>query len=959
MRTRFGLAWLSLLILINSSQAQTTAFTYQGKLVDNGTPATGNYDFQFSLFDAVSGGTQQGTTQTVTNQLVTNGIFSVQLDFVNCAGCSCPTCFNGAPRFLAIAVRPAGGGAFTPLTPRQPLTSTPYAVKSMNAANATTADGLSVACINCVTSSQIASVNGSAVTGTIPVASVPSGSANYIQNTTSPQAASNFNISGDGTVGGTLSAGVVNAVSQYNIVSPALGSSIRLLGISGTGDTNTFLGRNAAAANPTGSFNSFFGNGAGQSTVDGGNNSFFGSGAGSRNISGTDNTFFGRNAGFANDASENSFFGSFAGAANTSGTQNSFFGTDAGRSNSNGNGNSFFGGEAGSGNTTGFQNSFFGNRAGTSNSTGNFNSFFGGYAGHINSTGAENSFFGNAAGMSNFTGNFNTFIGASAGSDNTTGASNAFFGRRAGLKNSAGGDNAFFGANADFNALNFNGNNNTMLGSTSMVTAELSNQTAIGALALVTQSNSLVLGAINGVNGASADTNVGIGTTAPATRLHISGGGAVRARINSNGNAGLALTLNDQPGWSVATVTGGQFQIFNDALAQNAVWIDAASNNVGINTSMPADRLHVAGDIRVGTGTTGCVKDADGTIIAGTCSSDARLKRDIVPFTNLLDKLVRLQPVHFYWAEEFKERHFGARQSFGLIAQEVEQVMPELVTEDEQGYKAVNYSKLPLLTLQAIKELKAENDTLKTKLSEQQMQITQLRQEMNESNNSNAVWIDSDSNNVGIGTAPSFKLHLVDPSNTGLRVQNNTPGGTVASFGGNGSFQVDSGSNPGGRFYNTEDGKVGINLDFNGSPDRLAVNGTVSLFLASGGLTQICMNGGNQLSTCSSSLRYKTNIATWPTGLSLISRLRPVTFDWKKGGDHDLGLIAEEVAKVEPLLVTHNDKGEIEGVKYDRLAVVLLNAVKEQQHLIEQQQHQIEALKNLVCSSHREAQVCK
>jgi hypothetical protein len=124
--------------------------------------------------------------------------------------------------------------------------------------------------------------------------------------------------------------------------------------------------------------------------------------------------------------------------------------------------------------------------------------------------------------------------------------------------------------------------------------------------------------------------------------------------------------------------------------------------------------LHVAGDIRIGTGFTGCVLDADGTVIAGSCSSDVRLKHDIVPFAHLLDKVAQLQPVHFYWrAGEFKERHFGVKQSFGLIAQEVEKVLPELVSEDEQGYKAVNYSKLPLLTLQAVKELKAENDALK------------------------------------------------------------------------------------------------------------------------------------------------------------------------------------------------------------------------------------------------------
>ena len=86
-------------------------------------------------------------------------------------------------------------------------------------------------------------------------------------------------------------------------------------------------------------------------------------------------------------------------------------------------------------------------------------------------------------------------------------------------------------------------------------------------------------------------------------------------------------------------------------------------------------------------------------IAMGGCSSDVRLKRSITDFPATPDKLVRLRPVRFYWrAKEYPSRKFGEAQSFGLIAQEVEQVMPELVTEDEEGMKAVNYSKLPILT---------------------------------------------------------------------------------------------------------------------------------------------------------------------------------------------------------------------------------------------------------------------
>src|SRR6266536_768634 len=183
-QTRRCYLLLVLLVLIsfNSANGQTAAFTYQGRLTDSGTPANGNYDLQFALFDSASGGTQIGAPQTVPTVLVSAGIFTVQLDF----GASA---FPGASRFLEIGARLSGGGAFTILTPRQQITSTPYAIRSLNASSA-----------------DAVTVNG-----------VPGGSSNYIQNATTQQAGANFNISGNGTAAGTLSANIVNATTQYNI----------------------------------------------------------------------------------------------------------------------------------------------------------------------------------------------------------------------------------------------------------------------------------------------------------------------------------------------------------------------------------------------------------------------------------------------------------------------------------------------------------------------------------------------------------------------------------------------------------------------------------------------------------------------------------------------------------------------------------------------------------------------
>ena len=96
----------------------------------------------------------------------------------------------------------------------------------------------------------------------------------------------------------------------------------------------------------------------------------------------------------------------------------------------------------------------------------------------------------------------------------------------------------------------------------------------------------------------------------------------------------------------------------------------------------------------------------------------------------------------------------------------------------------------------------------------------------------------------------------------------------------------------------------------------------------------VCRNGLLELSTCSSSIRYKKEIRGYNSGLSVLNQLRPVSYTWKSTDQMDIGFIAEEVAEIDELLITRNDKGEIEGVKYDRLTTILVNAIKEQQERI-------------------------
>src|SRR5687768_14337410 len=175
-RKKFFLLFV-LLRFVPSSSAQTTEFSYQGKLTNAGAPATGTFDFNFKLFPGSSEGTQIGSAIARDDVQVVNGIFTVTLDFG-----SAPFVSGGA-NYLEIWVRPGSEtGGYTQLLPRAQITSSPYAVQTISAQ---VANALSSACVGCVSNNQIASIQGSKVTGsiagnqisgTIPVASVPAGS---------------------------------------------------------------------------------------------------------------------------------------------------------------------------------------------------------------------------------------------------------------------------------------------------------------------------------------------------------------------------------------------------------------------------------------------------------------------------------------------------------------------------------------------------------------------------------------------------------------------------------------------------------------------------------------------------------------------------------------------------------------------------------------------------------------
>ena len=463
------------LTAINAA-AQTSAFTYQGNLTDSSLAANGVYDFQFQLYNSL--GNPSGTAINVDDITVTNGVFTVQLDFG--AGAFQQVLLTS--RSMEIRVRPGTStGTYTALAPRQPFTAAPIAIAATKAETATNANFLGNVAAN-----QYVQTNDSRLTDSRTPAA---GSSSYIQNnaTATAQPSTNFNISGNGKVGNTLTtfdALISNDLTVQNDVTIQGVFTGGGSGITGLNASNISTGTISTLRIPsldaskitTGTFGTALIPSLDAAKITTGT---FSDVRLSSNIPrlNTANTFTGtQSAGIFNAATQFNLNGSKFISA--SGTANTFVGISSGTNN------------------TGQANSFFGNGAGQSQTSGNFNSFFGNFAGANNDGGNSNSFFGYNAGLTNNTGGNNTFVGFIAGRQNQMGNNNSFYGWSAGNLNSTGDDNTFIGSNAGSG--NTTGNNNTVIGAGADLGANnLTYATAIGAGAVVSESDTTVIGREN------------------------------------------------------------------------------------------------------------------------------------------------------------------------------------------------------------------------------------------------------------------------------------------------------------------------------------------------------------------------------------------------------------------------------------------------------------------------------
>jgi hypothetical protein len=213
----------------------------------------------------------------------------------------------------------------------------------------------------------------------------------------------------------------------------------------------------------------------------------------------------------------------------------------------------------------------------------------------------------------------------------------------------------------------------------------------------------------------TSNGNLGIGTIGPTQRLDVAGNVKISGDLMGGSDDFLGIYPNTSAWdsrawlalWGPHETRAGEAELAGTYInlrygSTTASWGNiglrlASDGNVGIGTISPQYKLDVAGTIR-------------GDNVS---PSDRRWKADIVPLEGALERVTQLRGVRFRWNDPSR----GTGPQIGVIAQEVEQVFPEVVSTDSEGYKSVAYDRLVAPLIEAVKELKAENEALKAENS--------------------------------------------------------------------------------------------------------------------------------------------------------------------------------------------------------------------------------------------------
>ncbi len=141
---------------------------------------------------------------------------------------------------------------------------------------------------------------------------------------------------------------------------------------------------------------------------------------------------------------------------------------------------------------------------------------------------------------------------------------------------------------------------------------------------------------------------------------------------------------------------------------------DSEKVNPGIGTTSPGYTLTVSG--------------TSWTTNNAWAGSDIRWKQNITALSGSLDKVIQLKPVNFDWrTSEFPDLHFTNGTQIGFIAQDVEKIIPEVVTTDNNGYKGISYERITPVLAGAIQEMNRKNTDLNVKVMTLETENTALQ----------------------------------------------------------------------------------------------------------------------------------------------------------------------------------------------------------------------------------------
>jgi trimeric autotransporter adhesin len=566
----------------------------------------------------------------------------------------------------------------------------------------------------------------------------------YVDETAAKGSKGGFAIGGFNTSKGTIKEFMLLTPANY-FIGHNSGQAIT------SGLYNSTLGYESGKGLTEGSNNVLIGYQSGIGTVGGGSNVFIGTQAGFTNTSGNYNIELGRQAGYYSTASSNIFLGDltaywntsgdqnvmigdWAGYHNTEGFQNVFLGAEAGWFNKTGSNNIFMGFESGYHNDSGNDNIAIGNKAGTNNLTGTYNVMIGSDAGYTNTAGDFNTMIGYKAGEQT-TADYGTMLGYLAGNSTTSGLSQTMLGYMAGSLNT-GSFNTYVGTLAGGN--NASGSFNTYVGLAAGKDAPGSNNVFIGKWAGWAEAGSDKLIIENNYSDPDNLNNALIYGDFVNNYLKVNGDFSSVDNVISDDNPGVLGKHSVSAFWGIGVQGIGGY-----------IGVKGESNLAGSDT-----RIGVQGSASGGVVNYGVYGTASGgTAYAGyfngnvytngsvsatswiTLSSDKKLKKNIVPLSGSLEKVLNLQGVSYEWKSEseltidnIRKKNVGKEvdppsfnfpegKQLGVIAQDVEKILPELVHSDADGLKSVDYIKIVPLLIEAIKEQQKQIEELKTKVN--------------------------------------------------------------------------------------------------------------------------------------------------------------------------------------------------------------------------------------------------